>query len=330
MRILILGGTMFLGRWIASSALARGHTLTLFNRGSRPGLFPGVEEIHGDREKDLDLLAGQQWDAVVDTCGYVPRVVRKSVEALQGAVQRYLFISSISVYASSAKPDQDEHAPLGQMEDESLEDVNAYYGPLKALCERVVQNDFSGPAIIVRPGLIVGPYDPTDRFTYWPHRVARGGEVLAPGDPERGVQFIDVRDLSEWLVRLLEAGERGIYNATGPDQPLPMGDLLETCRMVSCSDACFKWVPEEFLLRRGVEPWIGLPLWLPESDPESAGFFQFDCRKAIAAGLQFRPLADTVRATLTWDATRLGNQAWRAGISQKLETQLLEEYQKGS
>jgi 2'-hydroxyisoflavone reductase len=325
MRILILGGTVFLGRALVEAALRRGHAVTLFNRGrSNPGLFPQVEELHGDRDSDLATLEGRRWEAVIDTSGYLPRVVRRSAELLAGAVDQYTFISSLSVYANPSLPGLDEGAPLARLADETVETVDGEtYGPLKALCEKAVQEGLPGRALILRPGLIVGPYDPTDRFTYWPHRVAQGGEVLAPGRPGRAIQFIDVRDLAEWNIRLLEAGKTGVYNANGPEPRPSMAALLDTCRSVSVSPSRFTWVDEAFLLEQGVEPWMQMPLWVPESDPEAAGFFGFDVSKALAAGLTFRPLAETVSATLAWDATRPPARPWRAGISRDREAELL-------
>ena len=328
MDLLILGGTVFLGRALVEAALQRGHRVTLFNRGqSNPGLFPDVEQIHGDRKFDLTPLDGRLWDAAIDPSGYVPRVVRMSAEKLAGAVGHYTFISSLSVYAGFSQLGIDESAPVGKLEDETVEEVNGEtYGPLKALCEQEAERAMPGRALILRPGLIVGPHDPTDRFTYWPHRVARGGEVLAPGRPDKVVQFIDVRDLAEWTIRMVEANQTGIFNANGPDYMLTMEGTLETCKEVSVSDAIFTWVSDEFLLARKVEPWIGLPLWIPDTDPDSAGFYAFDCSKAMAAGLTFRPLADTVAATLAWEAPRPEDHAWRAGIPREREAELLEEW----
>jgi uncharacterized protein YbjT (DUF2867 family) len=220
MKVLVIGGTRFLGRHLVEALLARHHEITLFNRGrTAPGLFADVEEIHGDRELDLERLAGRRWDAVIDTCGYLPRVVRAACEALHGAVERYVFVSSISVYARFDAAQLDEDAPLAALDDPLVEDVAAHYGALKAACEREVQAAFGANALLVRPGLIVGPFDPTGRFTYWPQRLAAGGEILAPGQPGDPVQFIDVRDLAEWIVRALTRGPGGAYNATGPATP---------------------------------------------------------------------------------------------------------------
>jgi len=325
MKILIIGGTRFLGRHVVHSALARGHEVTLFNRGlTNPDLFPQVETILGDREKDLAELLGHEWDAVIDTCGYVPRIVRLSAESLEGSVNRHVFISSISVYASFSKVGIDESDPVGNMEDETVEEITGEtYGPLKVLCEKVVQDTFGDEgALIVRPGLIVGPYDPTDRFTYWPVRVARGGDVLAPEEPDVPIQIIDARDLSDFIIKLIEENASGIFNATGPDYELTMGTMLETCKQVSRSDANFKWASVEFLTEHKVEPWSDMPVWIPNVE-QDAGFSRIDISKAIKAGLTFRPLEETVRDTLEWAETRPSDREWRAGLSAEREAKVL-------
>ncbi len=330
MKILILGGTVFLGRALVVAAQARGHQLTLFNRGkSNPDLFSDVEALHGDRATEMHLLAGRNWDAVIDTCGYLPRVVRASAEALKNRAQHYTFISSLSVFADVSRPGVDETAPVGKLSDEQVESIDGdTYGPLKALCEQAVEQILPDQTLIIRPGLIVGPYDPSDRFTYWPWRVAQSGEVLAPGLPETPIQFIDVRDLAGWVLQMVEIGQTGVYNATGPQQPLSMGELLETCKTVSGSTATFTWVDEAFLLSQAVQPWSDLPIWIPASDEASAGFHRFNCRKAIEAGLQFRSVAETVQATLEWAALRPVGHPWRAGITVAREKELLEKWKQ--
>lgn len=320
MKILILGGTIFLGRHTVEVALARGHEVTLFNRGQRnPDLFPNVEKLRGDRNGDLSALRGRKWDAVVDTCGYVPRLVRASAELLAQAVERYVFISSISVYRELDKaPGLDEVSPVGKLEDETVEEITGEtYGPLKALCEQAAEAALPGLALNIRPGLIVGPHDPTDRFTYWPVRVARGGEVLAPDGPNWQTQVIDVRDLAEWTIRLVEAKAAGVFNATGPDYALTFGQLLDECKAVSGSEARFVWVDGKLLLEAGVQPWSELPLW------RSGGDMTVSVSKAIANGLTFRPLADTIRDTLAWGATRSSDHEWRAGMKREREEEVL-------
>ena len=323
MKLLILGGTRFLGRHLVDSALARGHEVTLFNRGkSNPDLFPQVQTIHGDRETDLDQLAGHRWDAVIDTCGYVPRIVRLSADALKDSVRSYVFVSSISVYADFSKIGIDEEDAVGVLSEETEEVTGESYGPLKALCERTVQDVFGARAVIVRPGLIVGPHDPTDRFTYWPVRVARGGDVLAPENPEVPVQIIDVRDLSDFILTLVEKQTAGVFNATGPESPLTLGKMLAACKEVSGSDVNFKWASPEFLAHHNVAPWSDLPVWVPDT-PEDAGFSRVDVSRAVAAGLTFRPLTETVRDTLDWAATRPPEHEWRAGLKPEREQELL-------
>ncbi len=309
MRLLVLGGTKFLGRAIVDAAVAGGHELTLFNRGeTNADLFREVEQVHGDRDGGLDALAGREWDAVVDTCGYFPRIVRQSAEALVERVGAYCFISSVSVYADHSGP-VDEDSPVGTLEDEAAEEFGAEherYGPFKALCEQVVQGTYDKRALVVRPGLIVGPHDPSGRFTYWPHRLGRGGEVLAPGPPERLAQFIDVRDLAEWIVRLLDDGRTGVFNATG--EGVPWGDLL--------SGADVTWVTDEFLVSQEVGEWIELPLWI--ADPAFAGMQLTAVSRAVAAGLRTRPVADTLRDTLT-----LAEPVDGVGLTPEREAELL-------
>jgi 2'-hydroxyisoflavone reductase len=313
--LLVLGGTKFLGRAVVEAALERGHDVTLFNRGrTNPELFPGVERLRGERDGDLEALRGRTWDAVVDPSGYVPRVVRASADLLRGAAEHYTFVSSGSVYAVPVPPGYDESAPVIELDDPQTEKVEEHYGGLKALCERVVEDVFPGRSASVRAGLIVGPHDPTGRFTYWPHRIAAGGEVLAPAPPERPVQFIDVRDLGEWIVRLAEDRTAGVFNATCP--PLPIGELLRTCVRATGSGAELVWVDSEFLVEHEVGEWMELPLWI--ADPEWEGFMQADVSRALAAGLRIRPLEDTIRATLA-EAEPTDD----AGLAREREAELL-------
>jgi len=325
MRILFIGGTRFLGRHLVQAVLERNHEVTLFNRGkTNPGLFPRVEKIIGDREKDPDLLKGRIWDTVIDTSGYLPRLVRLSAQSLERSVSRYVFISSISVYENFRKIGIDESYPVRKIEDETVEEITEEtYGPLKALCEQAVLELFGRErTLIVRPGLIVGPHDPTDRFTYWPVRVARGGEVLAPQKPEATIQIIDVRDLSEFIIKLIEENAAGIYNATGPNYKLTLGKLLEVSKKVSGSDSHIKWASLEFLNQNKVEAWSDMPTWIPD-DEEGVGFSRIDVSKAIKAGLKFRPLEETVRDTLEWATTRPADHEWRAGLKAEREQELL-------
>jgi 2'-hydroxyisoflavone reductase len=322
MDLLILGGTGFLGRHLVEAALADGHRITLFNRGlSSPDLFPEVETIKGDREADISALRGRGWDAVIDTCGYVPRVVGASAALLAGAADHYTFVSSISVYPDDIEPGADEGAPVKELADPTVEDVDGEtYGGLKALCERAADEEMPGRVLNVRPGLICGPYDPTDRFTYWPRRISAGGEVLAPDRPERRVQFIDVRDLAAWIVEMSAEQRTGTYNATGPGYELQMGRLLEECAAVSGSDAEFVWASEGFLEENGVEPFTDLPLWVPR---EYVGVLAVDCGKAIAEGLSFRPVSETIEGVLEWDSTRAADAGLSAGLTPERERELL-------
>lgn len=325
MKLLILGGTAFLGRHLTEVALQRGHEVTLFNRGQRnPDLYPEVEQLRGDRNGNLEALKGRRWDAVIDTSGYVPRIVRESAELLADHVEHYTFISSISVYAGFDQPN-DESSPVGKIEDESVEQVTGEtYGPLKALCEQAAEAAMPGRVLNIRPGLIVGAHDPTDRFTYWPHRIARGGEVLAPGRPDRPVQIIHARDLAEWNIRMVEERQTGVYNATGPAYRLTMEEVLQTCKAVSGSDASFTWVEESFLKEHQVGAWVEVPLWIPEDGP--AAMNETNVAKAIGAGLTFRPLAEIVRDTLEWDRTRPADLQRRAGLKAERESELLQTW----
>lgn len=323
MRVLILGGTLFLGRHLVESALRRGDEVTIFNRGQRnPGLFPEVTRLIGDRDGNLNALKGGNWDAVIDTCGYVPRIVSDSARLLADSVGHYTFISSISVYANQGRRNR-EDSPVGTLTDETVEQVTGEaYGPLKALCEQAAERAMDGRVLNIRPGLIVGPHDPSDRFTYWPARVARGGEVLAPGAPTLPVQIIDARDLADWALSMAEARQTGVYNATAPVQPYHFDDVLEACRQESGGDARFTWVEDAFLLERQVGPWMELPLWLP-SGSDHSGMMDADTAKAAAAGLRQRPLAETVRDTLAWDRTRPADLERRAGMKPEREAELL-------
>jgi len=291
-------------------ALARGHEVTLFNRGqTNPELFPEAEKLHGDRDGELSSLEGRSWDAVVDTCGYFPRIVRASAEALSGSVGQYTFISTISVYADLSQP-VTESSPLATIEDETLEEFGPefeYYGPLKALSERAVQDVFGERALIVRPGFIVGPHDPSDRFTYWPVRVARGGPMLAPGPPERPFQFIDVRDLAAWILRMVEEGRGGLFNAT--NEGVPLGELL--------AEADVAWAPDEWLVEQGVGE-EDLPLWSPTL--EFSALHAADVSAALATGLTFRPAEETFRDTLAW---READAELATGMSAEREAELL-------
>ena len=314
MRVLVLGGTRFLGRAVVDAALAAGHELTLFNRGqTNPDLYRDVEQLHGDRTEDLGELRGRHWDAVVDTSGYVPGVVRAAADALDD-VGLYCFVSSVSAYASFAGPvrEGDPEAELGDHPDDQLLPDYANYGALKVLCERAVREVFGDRALVARPGLIVGPHDPTGRFTYWPHRFARGGDVLVPGPPDRRVQFVDVRDLGDWIVRSCARGLTGTFNLTRPG--VPWGELVDACAVTK--PATPVWVDDEFLLEHEVGQWMELPLWI--ANPDDVGIHLADVSRALAEGLSFRPLEATLRDTLA-----LAEPTASAGLAPEREAELL-------
>jgi len=317
-KFLVLGGTKFLGRAVVEVALTRGHELTLFNRGeTNPGLFPEAEHLRGDRTSDLSALEGRTWDAVIDPSGYVPAVVQASTELLADAVEHYLFVSSISVYADYREPrvEDDPLEELGEHPADRLLEDYSNYGALKALAEQAVERVFGDRALLLRPGLIVGPHDPTDRFTYWPRRAHRDGPILAPAPSDYGVQMVDVRDLAGWMVRMVEKGRSGVFNVTSPPGALTFGSMLGAC---GARDVV--WVDEAFLLEHGVEGWSDLPCWVPSSDAEHAYHNLVEVSRALAAGLTFRPLAETARDVPEWTG--------KAGLSPEREAELLAAWRK--
>jgi 2'-hydroxyisoflavone reductase len=327
MKLLFIGGTRFLGRHLVTAALDAGHQVALFHRGqTNPDIFPQVEHILGDRNQDLDLLDDNSWDAVIDTCGYTPKQVRASAEKLAGRADRYVFISTISVYADFTIMGLDEHAPLATTDDPDQEEITGEsYGPLKVLCEAAVQEIFTDRAFIPRPGLIVGPHDITDRFTYWVRRALEGKPFLAPGPGDQQVQLIDARDLAAWILSSIERSLHGAYNVTGPTHTLTFNRTLEVCRQGTDTQAQPIWADPDFLLDRQVEPWSDLPLWV--ADQSLLGMLAADCRKAIADGLTFRPLSETVADIAAWDRER-GLPTLKAGLSPEREATLIEEWQE--
>ncbi len=311
MKLLLIGGPKFLGRALIDAGLAAGHELTTFNRGqTNAALYPEVEKLHGDRETDLSALTGRAFDAVLDTSGYVPGVVRRSAEAVETG--RYCFVSSISYYADYREPriETDPAEALGDKPDDRLLDDYSNYGALKALCEQEVERIHGDRAILVRPGLIVGPHDPTDRFTYWARRPARGGPILAPAPPDQPVQMIDVRDLAGWMIRLVEDGRGGPFNATSTPRALTFAAMLDAC---GAHDVV--WADERFLSEHEVQEWSDLPCWVPSTSEDFAAFQLVDVSRALAAGLTFRPLAETARDAPEWTA--------KAGLQPERESALL-------
>lgn len=299
MKLLLLGGTRFLGRHLAEQALAAGHQVTLFHRGrSSTALFPQAEHRLGDRDADLTPLQHGSWDAVIDTSAYFPRQVRSAASALSGRVGHYQLVSSISVYAAFDKPGLQEDAPLQTLANADEQAVTgATYGGLKALCEGAAVQAFGDRCLVTRPGLLVGPHDPTGRFTWWLQRAMRGGDMVAPGEPTAPVQLIDARDAAAWMLLQAERGTAGVFNLTGPTAPLTMEQMLACIQSALNSDVRLQWVAEDFLLEQGVAPWTDLPVWVPRA---SAGLHQMDIARALTSGLQCRPLAQTVVDTAAW------------------------------
>ena len=329
-RLLVLGGTRFLGPQIVRNALEAGWEVTLFNRGkSNPHLFPELEKLVGDRNESHDALKNGEWDAAIDTSGYIPHHVLEACEVLKDRCGHYVFVSTLSVYESGQEGVLDEEAPVGQVEPDKMEEFQVigdirkfgmrYYGPLKALCEEAAESAMPGRVSNVRPGLIVGPEDSTDRFTYWPVRVNQGGEVLAPGDPDVGIQVIDVRDLGTFCFHLARERTPGVLNAVGFEGQITMQELLHGAKLVTGSDCTFTWVPDDFLLAQSVGPWMELPLWIP------GGGNVYDNRRAFDAGMKLSPLGDTIRVTLDWHLAERGpDYTWRgAGLAAEKEAKVL-------
>ena len=316
MKLLLIGGPKFVGFALIEAALADGHEVTTFNRGrTHPERFAEIEKLHGDRDGDHSALEGRTWDAVFDTSGYVPRHVRRSAQLLSGTAGRYLFVSSISYYADYREPrvESDPPAQLGDKPADRLLDDYSNYGALKALCEQEVEAAFGDRAVLVRPGLIVGPNDPTDRFTYWPRRVERGGPIFVP--PDQPVQMVDVRDLAGWMVRLVESEHSGPFNATSPPRAITFDSML-----AACGARDLVRVTQSFLDEEGVEGWSDLPCWIPPTDENFAAFQLTPVDRAVATGLTFRPLADTARDVPEWTG--------KAGLSPERERELLAAWER--
>ncbi|HEY2466140.1 MAG TPA: NAD-dependent epimerase/dehydratase family protein [Steroidobacteraceae bacterium] len=334
LRILVLGGTKFLGVHIVELALQHGHSVTLFNRGkTNAGIFPQLVHLKGDRDAQLGALKGHRWDVVIDDSGYVPRHVKLSAELLAPSVQRYIFISTISVYAGFANANT-EDSPVGKLADETTEKVDGgAYGPLKALCEKAAEKAMPGRVAVVRPGLIVGPRDPTDRFTYWPARAARGADMVAPNQPSDRVQFIDARDLAVFVLRLAERKTVGTYNATSPPGMFTIGDVVSAS--ITAANATVKpnpppspvWVPADFLEKQKVQPWSDMPVWIPAAG-EYAGFADASVTRALREGLSIRPVQPTVNDTLAWHLQRPEAERAKlnAGLTPEREQAVLEAW----
>ncbi|HEX6137662.1 MAG TPA: NAD-dependent epimerase/dehydratase family protein [Casimicrobiaceae bacterium] len=335
MRLLVLGGTRFLGRHLVEAALARGDDVTIFTRGRSPVPWPDrVSALGGDRDPriapGLAALAHGTWDAAIDCSGYVPRIVEAGARLLASRVSRYVFVSSLSVYAKTDRPNLDEATPLAALADPATEQVPEHYGALKAACEAAVERNFGSRATHVRPGLVVGPFDATDRFGYWvarfvhPHLLGeRPPRAVVPEPPERPLQFIDARDLAKWMLDLAARDVAGPFNACSPAWQWRMSGLVKALRAAAPSAPRPAWIEEERLVAAGVTPWIGLPLWLPANDADSAGFMTMDCTRALEAGLATRPLPETIHDTAEWLVRRDNAGAWQHVLSADAERALL-------
>jgi 2'-hydroxyisoflavone reductase len=325
LRVLILGGTTFLGPHLVQELQEKGHEITLFNRGTQSTDFLNVEQLHGNRDGNLEALKGKNWDAVIDTSGTLPRLVGDSSKILADSTKHYTFISSVGVYQDFHQQQIDESYPVAKLEDEKNEEITEKtYAGLKAACEKIVSEYFPNSCLIIRPGLIVGPLDPTERFTYWPLRVKEGGEILAPASPDKLLQFIDVRDLVKWIVAMIEQKAVGIYNATGPEAPVTFEQVLRTCQ--SDKDSSITWVGEDFLIKHHIQDWTEIPLWL-SSKRNMPGFLNVSIDKALQAGLTFRPLFETVNAIIDWDKIR-GSKSGKIGLNPEKEQALLKQWKE--
>ncbi|MCG7344126.1 SDR family oxidoreductase [Sporosarcina sp. ACRSL] len=338
MKVLILGGTRFLGRALVEEALKREHEVTLFNRGTNPEVFPEVEQLTGDRNGDVSQLENRKWDVVIDTCGISPHQIEKIAAVLGANIEHYTYISSISVYPDwiplNIAEDYHVHSipPENVLKDieEGTVSPYEYYGGMKVACEEEAEKHWPERVLQVRAGLLVGSYDYTDRLPYWVHRVAQGGTVLVPGRPDRAVQFIDVKDLAAWVLTMAENRKAGTYNTTGPGTTLTMAEFLNTCKAVTDSDAKFVWADEQFMLEQKVQPWTEMPLWIPEqfalqgaSEPWKGSSF-ISIEKAVRNGLSFRPLEDTISDI--YQCVKAKETEWKAGISREREQELLEAW----
>lgn len=345
MNLLIIGGTVFLGKHLTIAALNRGHEITLFNRGlSQSGEWPEVQQIKGDRDEDLDRLKGKKWDAVIDTCGYHPYSVKRSADILKDSVSHYTYISTISVYQQFPKTGTTEDSAVRTITEEQIvQSANlgkgkratamtyqSFYGGLKAACEKTLEQSMAGKVLIPRPGLIVGPHDYSGRLGYWVKRVAGGGDVLIPDQPEkRRMRFIDCRDLSEWIVKMIEVGTTGVYNTTGAEDYLHSQEFISICNQICGKKANFVSASDDFLLKNKVDPWNDLPFWIPLEERDS-DIFGVSNIKAIQKGLTFRPLSSTIQDTLDWIKHEPDTQEWGYGLSRDRELKLIEKLKSES
>ncbi|PAD65986.1 NAD-dependent dehydratase [Bacillus sp. 7586-K] len=338
MKVLIIGGTRFLGKALVAEALKKGHEVTLFNRGTNKEIFPEVEHLIGDRDGDLSLLKNRKWDVAIDTCGFAPHQIKKAAAVLGDNIEYYTYISSISVYKDWIPHNITEDYLLQSMPKDKLKAVEEgsispyeYYGALKVLCEAEAEKHWPGRVLHIRAGQLVGPFDYTDRLPYWVQRVAQGRKIMVPGSPNRLVQLIDIKDLATWVFNMAETRKAGTFNVTGPDYELTMAELLNTCKAVTNSDAVFVWAEEQFVLEHKIQPWTEMPLWIPEHYPLEGekepwkGSFRISIEKAVAAGLSFRPLEETIHDVYQWEKDRQDTER-RAGISRDKEQELLKSW----
>ncbi|MBN8203277.1 SDR family oxidoreductase [Bacillus sp. NTK034] len=336
MKVLILGGTRFLGKALAEEGLKRGHDITLFNRGNNKEAFSEVEQLAGDRDGDVSQLKNRKWDAVMDTCGFAPHQINKIAAVLGDSIEHYTYISSISVYKDWIPLNLTEDYHLQSMPQDRLKDVEEgrispyeYYGALKVLCEAEAEKHWPGRVLHIRAGQLVGPFDYTDRLPYWVQRVSEGGNIVVPGRPDRPIQLIDVKDIAAWGFNMAENSKAGTYNITGPDYELTMEELLNTCKSVTNSNAKFVWADEQFVLDHQIQPWTEMPLWIPEHFPldgeDKPWHMCISVKKAIENGLSFRPLEDTIQDVYQWEKGRQ-DSGRKAGISREKEQELLDAW----
>lgn len=324
LKVLILGGTTFLGPHLVQELQQHGHEVTIFTRGNQSSKFANVEELQGDRDGDLKALENRNWDAIIDTSGHLPRLVRDSSKLLTNSTNHYTFISTIGVYENFYKQQIDEEYPVARLESESTEEITEKnYGALKAACEEVIQSHFSNHCLIIRPGLIVGPLDPTARFSYWPMRVKMSGEILAPGSPHQLLQIIDVRDLAKWIVTMVEQQAVGIYNVTGPAKAMDFQQLLQECQAITKSNSILTWVDEDFLIKHQIQDWVEIPLWLSYKR-NMPGFLNVSIDKALKAGLTLRPISETIKVILDEDNNQ--DNSYQIGLNAEKERLLLNQW----